>query len=146
MTLNPPSAGAPSRRSPHHAPFQRHHSILANFEALLLQFTTTTLSCLVHLRPKAPRDHMINPRGSETHRRQNRPRKEQQRKFGCSKPSWPRHVLTPLQLLRLRRSVSRPDLAGALIDFVRVSILLYIFFADCYRWRYLNTNVFFFVS
>jgi hypothetical protein len=64
---------------------------------------------------------------SETHRHQNRLQKQQRRqKLGCSKLNWPRHELTPQQLLRWRRSVSRPDLAGALIDFVRVSILLYL--------------------
>jgi hypothetical protein len=129
LTLFPRSAGALSQRSPHRTPFQHPHSIPTNLEleALLLSTTTTTLSCLVHPRLKVLRDRMANPRASETHHHhhQNRLQKQRRRKFGCSKLSWPRHGLTPRQLFHWRRSVSRPDLAGALIDFVRVGILLY---------------------
>jgi hypothetical protein len=115
LALYPRSGGAPSQRSPHRAPFQHHHNILTNLGTLLLLLstTTTTLSCLVHPRRKVLRDRMANPRASETHQHQNRLQKRRQRKFGCSKLSWPRRGLTPQQSLHWRRSVSRPDLAGA---------------------------------
>jgi hypothetical protein len=126
LTLYPRSAGGLSQQSPHRAQFQHYHSIPTNLETLLLLLsTTTTLSCLVHPRPKVLRDRMANPRASEIHHRQNRLQKLRQRKFGFLKLSWPRHGLTPQQLLLWRQSVSRPDLAGALIDFVIVGILLY---------------------
>jgi hypothetical protein len=142
----PRSAGGPTQRLPHRAPFQHYHSIPTSIKTLLLSTTTTTLSCLVHLRPKVLIDRMVNPRASETHHHQNRLQKQRRRKFGCSKLSWPRHGLTPRQLLHWRRSVSRSDLAGALIDYVRVGILLYFFYADCFKWeegRNLNINVVF---
>lgn len=118
-TLYLRSAGAPSQRSPHRTPFQHRHSFPINLETLLLS-TMTTLSCSVHPRTKVLKDRMANPRASETHRLQ----KQRQRKFASSRLSWPRHGLTPQQLLHWRRSVSRPDLAGASIVFVRVGILM----------------------
>jgi hypothetical protein len=71
---------------------------------------------------------MVNLRASETHQHQNRLQKRRRRKFGFSKLSWPKHGLTPQQLLHWQQSVSRPDLVGALIVFVRVSIRLYFLF------------------
>ena len=125
LTLYPPSAGGPSQRLPHRAPFQHYHSIPTDLETLLLSTATTTLSRLVHPRPKVLRDRMANPRASVTYHHQNRLQKQRRRKFGCSKLSWPRPELTPQQLLHWRQSVSRPDLAEASIDFVRVGIFLY---------------------
>ena len=97
LTLYPRSAGGPSQRSPHRAIFQHYHNIPTNLEILpLLSTMTTTLSCLVHPRPKVLRDRMVNPRASETHHHhQNRLQKRRRRKFECSKLSWPRHGLTP---------------------------------------------------
>ena len=123
LTLHLRSAGAPSQRPPHRAPFQHYHNIPINLETLLHLSMTTTPSCSVHPRPKLLRDRMVNPQASETHRlhlHQNRLQKQRRRKFGRSRLSWPRHGLTPQQLLHWRQSVSRPDLAGVLIDFVRV--------------------------
>ena len=117
-TRYPRSAGAPSQRSPHRTPFQQYHSFHTSIETLLLS-TMTTLSCLAHPRTKMLKDCMTNLRGGETHRL----RKRRRRKFGSSRLSWPKHGLTPQQLLHWRRSVSRPDLAGASIAFVRVGIL-----------------------
>jgi hypothetical protein len=58
LTHYPRSAGGPSQRLPHRAPFQHHHSIPTNLETLLLSTKTTTiLSCLVDPRPKDLRDH-----------------------------------------------------------------------------------------
>ena len=127
LALYPRSAGAPSQRSHHRARFQHYHSIPTNQETLLLLYTTTTLSCPVPPRPKVLRNRMANPRASETHHHhRNRPQEHQRRqKLGRSKLNWPRHEPALQQLLRWRRNVSRLDLAGALIDFVRVSIPLY---------------------
>jgi len=138
LTLYLRSAGAPSRRPPHRAPFLHYPSIPTNLVTLL--FTTTTLSCLVHPGTKVLRERMANPRASETHHHQNRRQNQRRWKFGSSRLSWPRHGLTRQQLLHWRWSVSRLDLAGVSIDFARVSILLY------YKWeegRNLNIQLLF---
>ena len=57
-------SGCPSYTLQH---YHSNDSIPTNLETLLLSTTTTTLSCLVHPRPKHLRDCMTNPRASETH-------------------------------------------------------------------------------
>ncbi len=124
LTPYPRSAGASSQRTPRRTPSQQRHNIPTNLESLRLSatMTTTTLSCLVHPREKVLRNRMANPRANKTHHHQRRRR----RNFGSSGLSSPRHEPTQLRRSHWRRNASLPDLAGALIDFVRVSILSYL--------------------
>ena len=98
--------------------------------------TTTTMRTRLAHRGPALKGCMENPQASESHhyyrhqRRRGRGRRQQRsaphwQKFKSSEPSWPRRAPTPPQRLRLRLSVSRMDLAGALIDFVPVRIVYY---------------------
>lgn len=123
LTPYPRSAGASNLLTPHRTLSQRGHNILSNFEKLLL-YATRTLSCQVHHGAVVPRERLASPRPNENHHRKGRQRRsaDRRRKFGSSRLSLPRHGPTPPRPLRWQRSASLPDLAGALIDFVHVSI------------------------